>query len=108
MPLTGKLHEIRMTEGAAVQGRILQEGKPVPSITVGLVQGSRAAGRFVGVYRIASNSEGRFTFLNVHPNDDYFLYTTMDDAAYRGGILLPERISVGADGALCPALTRPA
>ena len=57
-----------------------------------------AAGQFVGAYRIATNGDGRYTFVNVHPNDDYFVYTTMSDAARLGGILLPERISVGADG----------
>ncbi len=98
LPLTAKLHEIRMTEGAVVQGRILKEGKPAPGIAVGLVQCNRAAGQFVGVARIACNADGRFVFLNVHPNDEYFVYTTMGDAARLDGILLPERVSVGADG----------
>ena len=81
-----------MTEGAVVQGRILKDGKPVPGIAVGMVQCNRASGQFVGVSRIASNGDGRFAFFNVHPNDDYFVYTTMGDAARLGGILLPERI----------------
>ncbi len=98
LPLNGKFQDIRMTEGATVRGRILKDGKPVPSIAVGLVQCNRAAGQFVGVYRIATNGDGQFIFLNVHPDDDYFLYTTMSDAARLGGILLPKRISVGADG----------
>ena len=98
LPLMAKLHEIRMTEGAVVQGRILKDGKPVPGIAVGMVQCNRASGQFVGVSRIASNGDGRFAFFNVHPNDDYFVYTTMGDAARLGGILLPERLSVGTDG----------
>ena len=97
LPTGGKPHEIRITEGATVQGRILKEGKPVLGIAVGLVQCNRGMG-FVGVYRIATDGDGRYTFANVHPNDDYFVYTTMSDAARLGGILLPERISVGADG----------
>ena len=98
LPTGEKVHQVRMTEGVRVQGRILQGGKPVPSIEVGLVQCNRATGQFVGAYRIAANDDGRFTFVNVHPSDDYFLYTMMDGAALLGGILLPERISLGADG----------
>ena len=98
LALNGKPQEIRMTEGAVVQGRVLKGGEPVPGISVGLVQSNRAAGQFVGVYRTATNGDGRFTFLNVHPDDDYVIYTTMGDAAHFGGIFLPEHISVGADG----------
>jgi Carboxypeptidase regulatory-like domain len=98
LPTGEKMHEIRITEGAVVQGRILNDGKPVGGISVGLVQCNRSGGQFVGVYRIATNSDGRYTFANVHPNDDYFVYTTMKDAARLNGILLPQRISVGADG----------
>jgi hypothetical protein len=91
-------YDIRLAEGASVQGRILKEGKPAAGLAVGLVQCNRSAGQFVGAYQIATNGDGRFTILNVHPNDDYFVYTKMSDAAKLGGILLPKRISVGADG----------
>jgi hypothetical protein len=98
LPTGEKVHEIRVTEGATVHGQILKDGKPLTGIAVGLVQCERGAGKFVGVYRIATNGDGRFTFVNVHPNDTYYLYTAMSDAARLGGILLPERISVSADG----------
>ena len=50
-------------------------------VSVGLVQCNRGAGQFVGVSRIASNADGRFAFFNVHPNDEYFVYTTMGDVS---------------------------
>ena len=98
LPTGEKRHEIQLTVGATVQGRILNDGKPMPGIAVGLVQGNRGVGQFVGASRIAANSSGKYIFVNVHPHDDYFVYTTMSDAARLGGILLPQRISVGADG----------
>jgi hypothetical protein len=98
LPTGEKMHEVRITEGITVQGQIIKDGKPVGGIAVGLVQCNRGAGQFFGAYRIATNGDGRYTFANVYPNDDYFVYTTMDDAARLGCILLPERISVSADG----------
>ncbi len=99
LPTGEKMHEIRIAEGATVQGRILKDGKPMPGIAVGLVQCNTAgSGRFVGCYHIATNDDGRYTFVNVHPNDDYFVFTAMSDVARLGGMMIPKRISVDADG----------
>jgi hypothetical protein len=98
LPTGEKPHEIRLTEGATVRGRILKDGKPLAGIAVGLVQCDRGATQFLGVCRIGANGMGRFTFVNVHSNCDYFVYTAMGDAARLGGIVLPQRVSVGADG----------
>ena len=97
LPTGKKVHEIRLCVGAIVQGRIVQKGKPVVGIAVGLVQCDRGHRKFVGVYRIATDKDGQFTFVNVRPNDDYYVFTTMGDAARRGAILLPQQISVGDD-----------
>ena len=99
LPTGGKVHEIRLTEGATVRGRILKQGAPVPGIAVGLVQCDTGLG-FVGAYHIATDHEGRYTFLNVHPNDEYFVFTTMGGAVRFGGILPIKRITVGADGTI--------
>jgi len=98
LPTGKKVHEIRLAAGATVRGRILNNGKPAAGIEVGLAQCSRNAETFLGVHRIATNSDGRFEFDNIHANDEYFVYTTIGDAVRLGGILLPERISVAADG----------
>jgi hypothetical protein len=98
LPTGDKIHEIKLSEGATVRGRILKDGKPAPGIAVGLVQCSTSAGTFVGAFRVATDAAGRYTFTNVRPNDEYFVHSTMGDAARRGDILLPKRISVGADG----------
>ncbi len=79
-----------------MKGRILKDGKPVSGIAVGLVQCDRGAGRFVGASRIATGADGRFTFVNVYPNDEHFLYTAMQDAAGLGA-LPTERVAVGGD-----------
>jgi hypothetical protein len=97
LPTGEKAHEIRLTEGATVTGRILKDGRPATGIAVGLVQCDRGAGQFVGAYRIATDSQGRYTFANVHPNDEYSVYTAMADAA-RFGTLPVDHVTVGGDG----------
>lgn len=92
-----KIHEIRLTEGATVHGRILKEGRPVVGIAVGLVQCDLGHRSFVGPYRIATDNEGRFTFVNIHPNDEYFVFTPMTQAVRFGGILPLKRVAVGGD-----------
>ena len=93
-----KIHEIRLTSGATVRGQILKEGKPVSGIAVGLVQCSLNSQKFVGLYKIATNDAGRFTFVNVHPNDEYFVFTPMNETVRFGGILPLKTVTLGADG----------
>ena len=100
LPTGETMHEIKLTEGATVRGRILKDGKPVPGIAVGLVQCDCGAGKFVGPYQIAADGDGRFSFVNVHPNDDYFVFTAMSDAVRFGGLLPVQHIMVGADGTI--------
>jgi len=109
LPTGEMVHEIRLGEGATVKGRILKDGKPVAAVAVGLAQCDRSAGHFLGPNRIATDGEGRYTFVNIHPNDDYFVYTAMSDAPGPGtvrrtvaqdgrGTLPVQRITVGGDG----------
>ena len=98
LPTGEKMHEIQLTEGATVRGRILKDGKPVGGIAVGLVQCDLGHLQFVGPYRIATDAAGRYTLANVHPNDDYFVFTPMSEAVGFNGILPLQRVTVGADG----------
>jgi hypothetical protein len=92
-----KGHEIQLTKGAMVCGRVLKSGKPVAGIGIGLVQCDTGSGQFVGPYHIATDERGQYTMANVHPNDEYYLFTPMSDAAKFGGILPVQRVAVGAD-----------
>ena len=91
-------HTIKMTPGATLTGRLLREGKPVASASVGLVQVSRGAQTFLGVASIGTDEQGKFTFLNVHPDEDYFVYGIMGSIK-DGGAAAARRIHAGPDGA---------
>ena len=90
-------HPIRMTAGATLTGRLVRDGKAVPGAAVELLQVDRRFERFVGVTSIGTDKDGRFTFVNVHPDDAYFVYGligTIKD----GGAMVSRQLRVGGEG----------
>ena len=93
---------IKMTRGATLTGRLVREGKPVSGVTVGLVQANRSSQSFLGDLSIGTGPDGRFTFLNVHPDEDYFLYGVMS-SFNDGGAVAASAIRVGGEEATTDA-----
>src|SRR5439155_2776725 len=77
---SGRPHELRLTEGTAVTGRLVRERTPVAGASVGLVSVNRMIEEFTGEYDIATTKDGRFLLPNVPPGTEYFLYSRMSDA----------------------------
>ena len=88
---------IVMTAGATLTGRLVRDGKPVPGAAVGLAQVSRNAETFLGDTSIGTDSDGRFTFVNVHPDDDYFVYGMMG-TFHDEGAVDAKQVHVGGEG----------
>jgi protocatechuate 3,4-dioxygenase beta subunit len=96
VPVAKADNRLQLATGATVRGRVVDHGKPVAGVEVGLAQVSRNSETFLGAAVIGTDADGRFLFANVSANDDYFVYGIMDSLSRRGGI--PEkRIHVGAD-----------
>jgi hypothetical protein len=91
-------HTIKMTAGVTLTGRFLRDGKPVAGAAAGLVQTDRRIGTYLGDTSIGTDVNGRFTFLNVHPDEDYFVYGMMGTIK-DGGAVAVVRIHSGSDGA---------
>jgi protocatechuate 3,4-dioxygenase beta subunit len=89
-------HELQLTEGATVTGRLLDHGRPVRNITAGIVSVDRSE-NFTGNFEAATDNEGRFSFSNIPPYQQYFVYTTMDSTKELG-CLPVKRVRVAADG----------
>lgn len=68
---------LKMTPGATLAGRVVRDGKPVAGCEVGMVQVSRSSDQFLGETSVGTDAGGRFTFVNVHPDESYFVYTLM-------------------------------
>ena len=77
-------HELNLGYGATVKGTVEKDGKPVPSITMGIVQTDRNSESFLGEIEIATDDKGHFTFTNVPPNDEFAVYGQLNDATTVG------------------------
>ncbi len=67
-----------VTLGAALAGRVLQNGKPVKNITVGVASVDRSMGHFTGDFVTGTGDDGRFVFPNLPPDREYAVYGLMD------------------------------
>ena len=91
------VHELTLTEGAAVRGRVLFNGQPVTNVTVGVVSVNRDMEHFTGNFDIGTDSDGRFLFVSLPPDVDYYIYGGMDSFKKLGAIPL-KTIYAGKDG----------
>ncbi len=91
-------HTIKMTAGVTLTGRLVRDGKRVSEAAVGLVQTNRGLGTYLGDQTIGTDEHGGFTFLNVHPDEEYFVYAMMGTIK-GGGAVATVRVHSGADGA---------
>ena len=94
--------QIRMTAGATLTGRLVRDGKPLAGATVGLVQADRSSTTFLGDTSIGTDEHGKFTFLNVHPDDDYFVYGLIGSFK-DGGAVAAKAVHVAGEGATTDA-----
>ncbi|HAB15427.1 MAG TPA: hypothetical protein DCE44_03145, partial [Verrucomicrobiales bacterium] len=85
----GKIHELQLTEGAAVHGRVIKNGKPLGGVEIGICGADRTAEEYVGDFSVGTDKEGRFSLGNLPPNRDYFVYAKMSSLA--GKDSLPAR-----------------
>lgn len=94
-----KPHDLTLTEGATVSGRLVKDGKPLSGIEVGLCGVDREAGKFIGDFTVATERDGRFMFVNIPPNTDCFIYGKMQSLASQGSVPA-RRLRTGGDGAV--------
>lgn len=92
-----KAHDLSLSEGATVTGRMIKDGKPQPGIGVGLVSIDRSD-NFTGNYDTQTGPDGRFVFLNVPPYQMYYAYSLMDSSQTNHAIAPVQRVRVAADG----------
>jgi hypothetical protein len=96
---TGESHELAVEAGVLVRGRLLKDGQPVAGVSVGLVQCDRGSENFLGNYAIGTNAKGEFEFTYVPPNDDFYIYTTMESIGQPASLPL-RRLRIGKSGSL--------
>ncbi|QDV37524.1 carboxypeptidase-like regulatory domain-containing protein [Tautonia plasticadhaerens] len=83
-----EVHPIRLGVGLTVVGRVVKDGKPLPGVALGMVQQDRNSERFVGEFQFAADEDGKFGFVNIPPDEDWYLYGLMDSLKPHGAIPL--------------------
>ena len=98
-------HNITLTDGATITGRLMANGKPVPNVQIGLKPVHSAgygdnfniAGDPYEEIRIGTGADGRFTIPNVPGPVDWYLYAKMDSISSMGATS-PIEVKVTKDG----------
>jgi len=89
--------DLQLTEGAAITGRLVFNGKPLPNVAVGLVSEDRTMDNFTGNFDVGTDADGRFAFVNIPPNVRYHVYGQMKTLADYGTTGFAE-VDAGGDG----------
>lgn len=97
LPSGTKPNELAVTLGGSASGRVLLDGKPLAGVAMGMVSVSRLIGEFTGDFQFATQQDGRFLFVNLPPNQDYFIYGLVDSLKPFGAIP-SQKIRVNGDG----------
>ena len=90
---------LRMMDGVTLTGQILRDGKPLNGVSVAATTSDRRAGNYLNCDVVATDENGHFLLLNVPPNREFVIYSTMKSLHGEGA--LPNRtITTGDSGAV--------
>lgn len=81
-----KGQDLTLYYGVTVVGRLLDKGKPLVGVGVGLMQTDRSAQVFVGEMKAATDETGTFHIRNVPPNESVAFYGLMDGLKEHGSL----------------------
>jgi peroxiredoxin/protocatechuate 3,4-dioxygenase beta subunit len=82
----GKVHELKLAEGASLKGRVLKDGKPLAGVELGVSGAERRSEVYVGNFSVATDEDGRFLFVNLPAKTAYQLYGLMKSFGPHGSI----------------------
>ena len=94
---SGTPHDLVLTEGAELHGRVRLNGRPLAGVSVGLAGANRAMGAFLGHFEIGTDAQGNFDFVNLPPDGDFRLYTIMRTMKNQGAAPM-QTVHTGKDG----------
>lgn len=89
------VHDLTLTEGSTVLGRVLKDGSPLANISIGLVSVDLGE-NYTGDFKRATNQDGQFVFRNIPPNQDFYVYGHMDSLRPAGALPV-KKIHVQSD-----------
>ncbi|MDB6019134.1 MAG: hypothetical protein JWR19_3623 [Pedosphaera sp.] len=90
-------HDLIMTEGVTVSGRVMLNGQALKNVSVGIVSVDRGMENFTGNFEIGTDASGHFAFMNLPPKVDYYVYGLMNSLKPYGAIPIV-KLHTGSDG----------
>ncbi|MDB6033666.1 MAG: hypothetical protein JWM16_4004 [Verrucomicrobiales bacterium] len=93
---SGKSHQLQLTEGAVVVGRVLENGRPREGVRMRLVS-EELGEKYMGMYEISTDGEGRFRFPNVAPYQ-YYALSSVGGSEVERGVVATRKVRVARDG----------
>jgi hypothetical protein len=96
VPSGARLNRLQLSQGATIHGRVLNHDRPVPGVLVGIVLADRNPDKSNGMAQIGTDSQGRFSFSNAPPDEDFFVYGIMSSVGPHGAIA-PRRLHAPSD-----------
>lgn len=86
---------VALGRGVTVTGLLKKGDEPVAGVELGLAQVDRNAEHFLGERTIGTGADGRFTFVNVVPDDEWTVYGLMASLRKHGALAV-RRLKTGA------------
>jgi hypothetical protein len=97
MPYAKPLHEIVLTEGASLGGRLMQSGRPVANAEVRLNGCGTGSGCWKWTPAVLTDANGRFVFTHLPPNQSWSICGTWD-LLTRAGAVPETDVKTGENG----------
>jgi hypothetical protein len=97
----GEFHRLTIPRGAAVRGHVTHQGRPVPKMSVAVVQVDRSSGgHFIKAVGGATGADGGFHFQHLPANQQYAIYSVVGDGSTQGQefVLGTKTFTVRGDG----------
>jgi hypothetical protein len=92
LPTGTRRHELKVSEGGVIRGRLIHQAKPVANAELGLFARQHGWGANLAMIgypvpevRIGTDEDGRFAITNVPPGVEWHVYGKMESLASRGG-----------------------
>ena len=94
---SGAPHDLVLTKGAELHGRLLLKHRPLGGVVVAVSGANRSVDSFLGHFEIGTDDQGNFDFKHLPPDGDFQIYTSMTSMKGRGAA--PARpVHTGGDG----------
>lgn len=94
-----KSHDLTLSVGVTISGRLVKSGKPLPGAAVGTIQKDRNAETCVGHFEAGTDANGIFQIRNVPSEDALVLYGLMSSLRKHGAVEARE-IKTSASGSV--------